>query len=82
MQKYTIRPGQQRVFRQRVTTLFLLIAMMLLMLLLRIAYLQIIKVGEYEARSEQNRVRLVPIMAYRGEIYDRNFKQKLIANRK
>ncbi len=82
MQKYTIRPGQQRVFRQRVTTLFLLIAMMLLMLLLRIAYLQIIKVGEYEARSEQNRVRLVPIMAYRGEIYDREFRQKLIANRK
>jgi len=37
---------------------------------------------EYSTRSERNRVRLRPIVPNRGEVYDRNFKRKLITNKK
>jgi penicillin-binding protein 2 len=55
---------------------------MLLFLLIHIGYLQLVMTEEYEARSARNRMRFVPIPAYRGEIYDRKFSEKLIANRK
>jgi penicillin-binding protein 2 len=62
--------------------LFFISSAMLLFLLMRIGYLQLVMTEEYEARSERNRMRFVPVPAYRGEIYDRRFSEKLIANRK
>jgi len=82
MQKYTVRPDRQRRFKRRVTILYCITIAMILVLFVRIAYLQMVMTGEYDARSEQNRMRFVPIPAYRGEIYDREFSMKLIANRK
>ncbi|MGL5081296.1 MAG: penicillin-binding protein 2 [Microcoleaceae cyanobacterium] len=46
----------------------------------RLAQLQLIQGGENRQRAEENRVRLVPIPANRGEIRDRN-NQPLAANR-
>ena len=82
MQRYTVRPDRQQLLKRRITILFVISAIMLLALLARIAYLQLVMTGEYEARSEQNRMRFVPIPAHRGEIYDRGLNEKLIANRK
>ena len=82
MQQYSIRPGQKRNFRQRVTALFSICLFIILMLLFRTAYLQIIEGDKYSARSDRNRVRLTPIVPHRGEVYDRFFKKKLITNRK
>jgi len=82
MQQLSIRPGQKRNFRQRVTALFSICLFVILMLLFRTAYLQIIKGELYFSRSERNRIRLTPIVPHRGEVYDRDFKKKLIINRK
>ena len=42
------------------------------MLLLRLWYLQVIKVDEYRAMSENNRLRFLPVAASRGALMDRN----------
>jgi penicillin-binding protein 2 len=82
MQQFSIRPGQKRNFRQRVTAFFAICLFIILMLLFRTAYLQIIKGDEYSTRADRNRVRLTPILPNRGEVYDRDFKKRLITNRK
>jgi len=82
MQKYVVHPDRQRILKRRIMALFIIICAMLLVLFARIAYLQLIMTGEYEARSERNRMRFVPIPANRGEIFDRDYSKKLIANRK
>lgn len=41
-------------------------------LLLRLWYLQVIKVDEYRAMSENNRLRFLPVTASRGALMDRN----------
>lgn len=46
----------------------------------RLAYLQIFNYNYYSERAEKNRLRILPITAPRGEIYDRNGRQ-LVTNR-
>ncbi len=82
MQKYSIRPGQQRSFRKRMITFFSIIVFMFFLLVFRVAYLQIVMGDVYSTRSERNRVRLMPIVANRGEIYAFHFKHKLISNKR
>lgn len=82
MQSMNLRPAQRQFFRKRVTVLFTVCMFMLLLLLLRTAYLQIVLGDEYSTRAERNRVRLMPILPNRGEVYARNFKRKLITNKK
>lgn len=50
----------------------LLVAVSFLALLLRILYLQVLKGTDFMGLSENNRVRLVSLPSYRGEITDRN----------
>jgi penicillin-binding protein 2 len=52
---------------------------LLSVLLLRLAVVQLLHNTEYQAKAKENRVRLVPIKAPRGEIYDRT-GQVLAAN--
>jgi len=82
MQKYSIRPGQQRNFRKRMITFFSIIVFMFFLLIFRVAYLQIVMGDMYSTKSERNRVRLLPIVANRGEIYAADFKHKLISNKR
>ncbi len=49
---------------------YMLIAL-LSILLVRLAVVQLLFNAEYQAKAKENRVRLVPIKAPRGEIYDR-----------
>ncbi len=46
----------------------------------RLAYLQIFNYNYYSERAEKNRLRILPITAPRGEIYDKNGRQ-LVTNR-
>ncbi len=56
------------------------VAAMFFLLLLRLWYLQIVEVESYQDMSESNRLRLVPVAASRGTIFDRNGKV-LVNNR-
>ena len=49
-------------------------ATMFFLLLMRLLYLQIIEAENYQDMSESNRLRLVPVAASRGTIFDRNGK--------
>lgn len=51
-----------------------LVTVIFLILISRLALLQIVQTQEFKTMSEQNRIRLVPIPAKRGEILDRNGK--------
>lgn len=51
-----------------------LVIALLSVLLFRLAVVQLLFNTEYQTKAKENRVRLVPIKAARGEIYDRNGK--------
>jgi penicillin-binding protein 2 len=65
---------EANLVRQRAVAGFVLIALSLVVLLGRYAYLQVLHHAEYATRSEQNRIRLRPLPPSRGLIYDRNGK--------
>ncbi|BCR04369.1 penicillin-binding protein 2 [Desulfuromonas versatilis] len=73
---WSVSPGSRRRF------LALSLAAMGIfgLLLLRLWYLQLIRVDHYQALSERNRIRYVPISAPRGPIYDRD-GELLVENR-
>src|SRR5499427_9089681 len=66
-------PGRDEKIPQ---TKFSVVQYVILAVFIFLAYglwiLQVRKTDEYVTRSEQNRIRQVPILAPRGKIYDRN----------
>lgn len=56
------------------------ICALLVVLGLRLAIVQIFYADEYQTKASENRIRLLPILASRGEIYDRN-GETLAANK-
>lgn len=58
--------------RQRTFMLAIAVAVLFFLLLLRLWYLQIVKVDDYRAMSENNRLRFLPVAASRGALMDRN----------
>ncbi|HKZ17777.1 MAG TPA: penicillin-binding protein 2, partial [Geobacteraceae bacterium] len=54
--------------------LLIFVAALFFLLLIRLWYLQIVKVESFMDMSESNRLRLVPVAASRGTIFDRNGK--------
>ena len=58
--------------RQRTILLAIVVTVLFFLLLLRLWYLQIIKVDDYRAMSENNRLRFLPVAASRGALMDRN----------
>ncbi len=64
--------NEQRIFSQRTLGAMLVIAAMVLALLARLSYLQVLRHDYYVELSQGNRVRLDPIPASRGLILDRN----------
>ncbi|MFH1562111.1 MAG: penicillin-binding protein 2 [Nitrospirota bacterium] len=71
-----IEPTQTELerLRQRLVRLTIIIIIAFMILIIRMSYLQIIKGNYYQKVSENNRIRLIPIIASRGMIYDRNGK--------
>jgi penicillin-binding protein 2 len=71
-QHLTARNDEKRLTTQRAVIGTFLIAAMILVLLARIAYLQITDHQKYATLSNRNQLRLIPIPPPRGLIYDRN----------
>ena len=66
--------NEQRIFTQRTLGAVVVIAVLVLTLLGRLSYLQVLRHDYYVELSQGNRVRLDPIPASRGLIFDRNGK--------
>ncbi len=61
--------------RKRISWLLTVISFLMVLLLARLAYLQLIKGNELSEMAKDNRLREVPVEARRGTIYDRNGKE-------
>ncbi|MCC2666362.1 MAG: mrdA [Gammaproteobacteria bacterium] len=61
-----------RLIRQRCAAVFILMAILILLLIIRLGFLQWIKHDLYTTLSKKNWLDLVPIEPTRGLIYDRN----------
>ncbi|MGA8708728.1 MAG: penicillin-binding protein 2 [Steroidobacteraceae bacterium] len=64
--------NEQRIFSQRTLGAMVIIGVLVLALLARLSYLQVLRHDYYTELSQGNRVRLDPIPASRGLIMDRN----------
>lgn len=65
------REKERRLFLNRMTASFVFIAMLLLTLAGRLFFLQVVQNEHHEARSQTNRLEVLPIPPIRGLIYDR-----------
>ncbi len=63
---------ERQTFSGRVLVAFVLVTVMMLGLVARLFYLQVLQYDTYRAKSDQNRVQLQPVPPTRGLIYDRN----------
>lgn len=67
-------------FKRRIEVLAVIVVLVIVTLIARLGYLQVME-GDYYARlADGNRIRLVPAMAPRGLFYDRN-GELLVSNR-
>jgi penicillin-binding protein 2 len=66
--------NEQRIFASRTLGAVVVIAVLVLTLIGRLTYLQVLRHDYYSDLSQGNRVRLDPIPASRGLIFDRNGK--------
>lgn len=58
--------------KQRILVLSFIVGAVFFLLLMRLWHLQILNADDYQAMSENNRLRFVPVAASRGAILDRN----------
>lgn len=64
----------------RLDVFFVIVVLVFVALISRLAFLQVIQGKNYERLAEGNRIRLIPIMAPRGNFYDRN-GNSMVTNR-
>ena len=67
-------------FRRKLTVISLVVATGFALLILRLAYLQLVAGSEFKGLSDKNRIRLIRLIAARGLAYDRH-GELLIDNR-
>ncbi len=70
---------EEQTFKRRVNLVAVVMVVLLAILLIRIAYLQLVEGERYLLLSRNSRLRLLPLSATRGVILDRNGK-KLVEN--
>ncbi len=63
---------QTQSLQSRLKLYIYAICALLVLLGVRLAIVQIFYTDEYQTKASENRIRLLPILASRGEIYDRN----------
>jgi len=63
---------ESQLINQRIITLLVLVGVLLILLIVKLAYLQIFNSQYYKTQSENNRLSILPITPIRGLIYDRN----------
>ena len=62
---------ESRIFLSRVVAAFVLIILLILGLVIRLVYLQIVGHEHYATLSKDNRIKIAPLPPTRGIIYDR-----------
>jgi len=70
----TVKAKMLEVFRYRMFFYFALVSIVFVILILQLINLQIVQGKEYSLKSKLNMESNIPILAPRGEIFDRNFK--------
>ncbi len=63
---------ERRAFSRRVAVASILSLVVVVVLILRLLQLQVFEYSYYDTRSDDNRMRVVPVPPVRGLIYDRN----------
>ena len=63
--------AEQRLFVKRAAIALVGVFLLLTLLIINLCHLQIVHYDDYRTRSNQNRIKLVPIAPSRGIIYDR-----------
>ena len=63
---------EKRYFRTRINLVALLVLLCMLILALRLFYLQVSSYDYYATLSQENRMKIVPVPPTRGLVYDRN----------
>ena len=63
---------ENRIFRGRVYVAIAISAIMAIILFANLYYLQVVSHETYQTRSNENRIRILPVIPQRGLIYDRN----------
>ena len=63
---------ETQLFNQRAVTFVVICAFLILAIIARLIYLQILNHDHYTTLSKNNRLHIVPIAPTRGLIYDRN----------
>lgn len=64
--------AEANLFARRAFFAFLAIAVLMLILLSNLYYLQVTRYEDYQTRSNGNRIKVLPVAPNRGLIYDRN----------
>ncbi|MEW5761618.1 MAG: penicillin-binding protein 2 [Bacillota bacterium] len=70
----------QKVLRRKINVFTAIVVAVFLVLGFRLAYLQLLEMDRFRTLARENSVRLIPIEAPRGEIFDRHGK-KIVGNR-
>lgn len=63
---------EQRIFKLRVVLGAIVVLVCFSILFANLYYLQVISYDDYQTRSNENRIRILPVVPQRGIIYDRN----------
>ncbi|PKM82994.1 MAG: penicillin-binding protein 2 [Firmicutes bacterium HGW-Firmicutes-14] len=71
----------EKALKTKLKVFMALVTLIFVILISRIGYLQLVQAQEFKTLSEQNRIRLVPIPAKRGEILDRSGRVILAKDR-
>lgn len=79
-EKVFIRQSSDPRKHRQVIILTCFVTALFFLLLTRLWYLQIVKAEDFQSKSESNRLRMVPVAASRGTIFDRN-GTVLVSNR-
>jgi penicillin-binding protein 2 len=74
MAQSSLKLRMLEVFRFRMFTFIALVIVLLSFLIIQLINIQLIQGEDYKRRSKMNMESNIPILAPRGEIYDRNFK--------
>ncbi|ABO51055.1 peptidoglycan glycosyltransferase [Desulforamulus reducens MI-1] len=71
---------ERKMIEKKTRVLLFLVVLVFLILIGRLAYMQLLETQRFETLSKQNHMRLNPIIAPRGEIFDHN-GEKIVGNK-
>ena len=77
MSRTSIHAKIQESFRKRLFVFMALVFLIFIVIIIQLINLQIVNSNEYKLKARLNMEDYIPILAPRGEIYDRNFAKDI-----